>query len=361
MTDDLEAARQEIDDVDRQLVELLDRRAEVVQEIGEIKKQNDLTLHAPGREQEIFDRLETLSSGSFPLSSLKQIYREIIATSLNLEEPVTVAYLGPEATFTHAAARDRFGRSTEFKPVSSVSVVFDEVEGEQVDFGLVPVESSQEGAVRHTLDRFLDTSLTITSECFLSIDLQLLSIEEEIESVDTLLSHRQALSQANNWIDRNLASVTIEETPSTAQAAEQAANRSGTAAIASDVAAELYNLNTLARNLQGAGDNATRFLVLGRETPEPTGDDKTSVAFSVPNRAGALYESLRPFGDHGINMTKIESRPSPRRTWDYVFFVDFLGHRDETRVADLLESLRSRASYFKVLGSYPMAERSSTE
>ncbi len=353
MTDELEQAREEIDEVDRDLVKLLDRRARVVKRIGKIKKENDLTLHAPAREREIFARLERLSGGEFPLSSLKQIFREIIATSLNLEKPMTIAYLGPEATFTHAAARSRFGRTSNFKPVSSVSGVFDEVESGQVDFGLVPVESSQEGAVRHTLDRFLDTTLTITSECYLSIDLQLISRESRLEDVTRVVSHRQALAQSGAWLERNLPRVETEETPSTASAAEHAANTSGTAAIASEVAAELYELNTLARGLQGGGDNFTRFLVLGQSSPEPTGDDKTSIVFSVPNRAGALYEMLEPFGNHGVNMTKIESRPSPRRTWDYVFFVDFVGHKEDEQISELLNLISNKSSFFKLLGSYP--------
>ncbi|MFB6347349.1 MAG: prephenate dehydratase, partial [bacterium] len=281
------------------------------------------------------------------------VFREIITTCLNLEKPVTVGYLGPEATFTHSAALERFGHSTDLKPLKTVSEVFENVEREEVDYGIVPIENSSEGAVRHTLDRFLDSNLSICSESYLQIELYLLSQEETLESIETVYSHGQALSQSTDWIERKLPGVSIQETKSTAEAAEIASEQPGTAAVASEAAADMYDLDILARNIEKPSVNYTRFLVLGMESPSPTGDDKTTVVFSAQDRAGALHEILEPFGNYDINMTKIESRPSREKTWDYMFFVDFQGHKDDRAVGNLLNDLRSLSSMFKVLGSYP--------
>jgi chorismate mutase/prephenate dehydratase len=357
MTDELDELRQKIDEVDRAIVDRLDERARLVKEVGRIKKERDMDLYVPGRERQILNRLEEMDPTDFPVSSLKQIYREIIATCLNLEKPVSVAYLGPEATFTHLAALKQFGRETDLQSLETVSEVFDVVERGETDFGIVPIESSNEGAVKHTLDRFLESNVSICSECYQMINLYLLSREDRIESVETLYSHPQALSQARDWIERNRGrDVTVEETSSTAEAARLASESEGTAAVASEVAADIYDLNVLARHLEDQADNYTRFLVLGTQSPEQTGDDKTSVAFSVKDRPGALYDVLQPFGEAGINMTKIESRPSKQATWDYVFFVDFLGHRDEEPVKTVLEELKNETAFFKLLGSYPREE-----
>lgn len=356
MSDELDRLREAIDEVDQSIVENLERRAELVKEVGEVKKEKGMDLYVPGRERQILNRLEDMDVESFPVSSLKQIYREIIATCLNLEKPVSVAYLGPEATFTHLAALKQFGRETDLMPHETVSDVFDVVEREEADFGIVPIESSNEGAVKHTLDRFLDSNVSICSECYQMINLYLLSREESLEDVDTLYSHPQALSQAREWIERNDQTIDVEETRSTAEAASIASENKGTAAVASEVAADIYDLNILARHLEDQAENYTRFLVLGHQTPEETGDDKTSIAFSVKDRPGALYDVLQPFGDAEVNMTKIESRPSKQSTWDYVFFVDFQGHRSEPRVESLLDDLKNETAFFKVLGSYPREE-----
>lgn len=353
MADSLEELREQIDRVDRTIVEALDERADLVQKIGEIKREEGIDLFVPGREREIIKRLEELGSGDFPAASLRLIYREIIATCLNLEKPVTVAYLGPETTFTHAAALKRFGQSTDLLPLNTVSEVFHEVEGGGARFGLVPIENSSEGAVRHTLDRFLSSELIICSECYLKIELNLVSREEALEGIEVVYSHGQAISQAREWLNRHLPGATVRETNSTAEAARLVSERSGSAAVASEVAADVYDLNLLVRNLETPADNYTRFLVLGETTPPPTGDDKTSVAFSLPDRAGALYEVLEPFGRLDINMTKIESRPSRESTWDYIFFVDFQGHRQEEPVQELIDHVKTKTRFFKVLGSYP--------
>lgn len=353
MTDELEDLREDIDRIDRNIVELLDERADVVEKIGDIKRERGMDLYVPGREKEILDRLEKLGDGTFPPASLRTVYREIIATCLNLETPITVGYLGPEATFTHTAALKRFGNSTNLKPLESVSEVFEEVERETVHYGIVPVENSSEGAVRHTLDRFLTSNVNICSECYLAIELCLISREEKLEDVRKVYSHGQALSQGRGWIERNLPEASVEETMSTAEAARIAAEEEGAAAVASEVAADIYELDVLVHNIEQPAANYTRFLVLGTESPAPTGDDKTTIAFSVQDKTGALQRILEPFNDYEINMTKIESRPSREKTWDYIFFVDFKGHMSEPPVEDLLDELRSRSSMFKVLGSYP--------
>jgi chorismate mutase/prephenate dehydratase len=353
MTERLEELRETIDSIDRSIVEKLDERAEIVEEIGSIKKEQGLDLYVPGREREILDRLQNLGSGSFPPSSLRTVFREIIATCLNLEKPVSVGYLGPEATFTHSAALKRFGNSTELKPFDSVSETFRQVERGTVDYGIVPIENSSEGAVRHTLDRFLSSRLSICSECYLQIELCLLSGEADISAIDKVYSHGQALSQARSWVDQELPGAKIEETQSTAEAARIAKQERGSAAVASEVAADVYDLSVLSRNIEQPEANYTRFLVLGEESPDPTGDDKTTVAFSVQDKAGALQRIIKPFGEYDINMTKIESRPSPEKTWDYIFFVDFQGHKNETPIDDFLEELRSNSKMFKILGSYP--------
>ncbi|MFB6357007.1 MAG: prephenate dehydratase [bacterium] len=353
MSERLDELREQIDEIDSEIVKQLEERARVVKEVGEIKKEHGMELYVPEREREILDRLEERSEGEFPVQSLKQIFREIIATCLNLEKPVTVAYLGPEATFTHSAALKQFGRASEFVPLETVSEVFDFVEREDVDFGIVPIESSSEGAVRHTLDRFLESSLSIYSECFLMVDLHLIGRCEDRNDITTVYSHPQALAQSRDWIDRYLHDVEIQETNSTAEAARIVSERDDAAAVASEVAAEVYDLNTMASNIETEAESYTRFLVLSRQVPEPTGNDKTTIAFSVMDRPGALYEMLEPFGEREINMTKIESRPSRHTTWDYTFFVDFIGHQQEEEVEELLSQLKSRSKYFKVLGSYP--------
>lgn len=356
MSERVNNLREKIDDVDQQIVQLLDERARHVKEIGKIKQKEGMDLYVPGREREILKRFESMEPKDFPISSVKHIYREIIATCLNLEKPLKIAYLGPEATFTHLAGLKQFGRETELVPHGTVSDVFNRVERDEVDFGIVPVESSNDGAVKHTLDRFLNSTVSICSEIYLRINLYLLSREDSIGDVETVYSHSQALSQARDWIETNLADVEIKETQSTAEAARLVSNEKGTAAVASEVASDIYDLNILASKLEDRPDNFTRFLVLGTQIPKSTGDDKTSIVFSVEDRPGALYEVLEIFGENEINMTKIESRPSMDSTWNHVLFVDFLGHQADPLIESLLADLQDRTPFSKILGSYPRQE-----
>ena len=356
MTEKLEKLRMEIDGIDAQIVKLLDQRAAAALRVGEYKKSNNMRLYVPEREKQVIERLARLSAGEFPDRALKQIYGEIIATCLNLEKPLEVAYLGPEATFTHSAALKQFGRAGTFLSYESVDEVFESVERREADFGVVPIENSQEGAVRHTLDRFLESELVISSESYLPVELCLLGRMGKLEEIQLLASHRQAFSQAKNWLEGNLRDIATREVSSTARAAKLAAKESGVGALASPVAADIYGLDILARRVEDRVDNHTRFLVIGREPAEPTGDDKTSLAFSLKDRSGALYEILEPFGRLNINMTKIESRPAKSKTWDYIFFVDFLGHQQEEKIQELLKILEAETPFFKILGSYPREE-----
>ncbi len=356
MSEKLDDFRRQIDKIDRQMVELLHKRARIAGEVGKIKKKRDLRLYVPEREKEVVERVLELNRGRFPEASMRRIYNEITSACLNLEKPLQVAYLGPEATFTHSAAMERFGAASSYKSRESVDEVFDVVSRGEVDFGVVPIENSQEGAVRHTLDRFLESNLYICSESYLAIDLCLLGQMENLKEVELLCSHRQAFAQSRQWIEKNLSHVEIREVNSTARAAEMASQEPGTAAVASPVAAEIYNLGILAQKIEDSLDNYTRFLVLGREIPSPTEDDKTTIAFSVKDRVGALYDTLEPFGKMDVNMTKIESRPAKSKTWDYIFFVDFLGHQEEDKIKQLLGELKSQTPFFKILGSYPREE-----
>ena len=356
MSQRIEELREKIDHVDQDLVELLDQRARLVKEIGEIKQKKGMELYVPGREREILKRFESMELEDFPISSVKHIYREIIATCLNLEKPLQIAYLGPEATFTHLAGLKQFGRETELIPHETVSDVFNRVERDEVDFGIVPVESSNEGAVKHTLDRFLNSTVSICSEIYLRINLYLLSRHDTLEDIHTVYSHSQALSQARRWLETNLVNVEVKETQSTAEAARLVSEQNGAAAVASEVASDIYDLNILARKLEDRPDNYTRFLVLGNQIPESTGDDKTSIVFSVEDRPGALYEVLEIFGENEVNMTKIESRPSTDSTWNHVLFVDFLGHQSDSLIESLLSNLQERTPFSKILGSYPRQE-----
>jgi chorismate mutase/prephenate dehydratase len=316
--------RLKIDAVDEEIVRLLDRRAWLARRIGEIKHQNGLAAYAPARERAVLDRVAALSEGEFPKHGLQAVFREIISSSISLEGRLKVAYLGPEATFTHEAALRSFGSSIELEPQITVAEVFARVERGEVQHGVVPVENSMEGAVTHTLDELMNSPLKICGEVYLPVSQNLISSETSMEGVD-----------------------------STAEAARRAADEPGVAAVGSVLAAGAHDLKVLARNIQDSRANTTRFIVLGREWAARTGRDKTSVVFSVKDRPGVLKDALSAFADEGINLTRIESRPSRKRAWTYVFFADFLGHPEEERVKRAMESLEEHCPYVSLIGAYP--------
>ncbi len=347
--------RQSIDRIDDEILKLLNERSKNVVEIGKLKKQSDTeaNLHTPGREAEIVDRLMRQNQGPFPNDAIRTVYREIMSASLSLEGPQTVAYLGPRATFTHLACIQKFGESAQYVPVTSIKDVFNEVERGRANFGVVPIENSTEGVVNHTLDMFVDSSLLIYGEVLQEVSHHLLSKADRSEDIKKIYSHPHAIAQCRNWLETNLPHVPVSEVPSTARAAELCVDDLSGAAIASELAGQLYGLKVLKARIEDNINNFTRFLVLSQKPSERTGKDKTSVMLSVKDKVGALYELLRPFASHGINMTKIESRPSRRKAWEYIFFVDIEGHLEEDRVKKALEEVKGRCLFLKVLGSYP--------
>jgi chorismate mutase/prephenate dehydratase len=351
--DEMEALRAGIDEVDQEIVGLLDRRARLARRIGEIKQESGLEAYAPARERAVLNRVTALSVGDFPKGGLEAVFREIISSSISLEAPLKVAYLGPEATFTHEASLRSFGASVELVPQATVAEVFTLVERGEAEHGVVPVENSMEGVVTHTLDELMNSPLKICGEVYLPVAQNLISKEQSLERVRVVCSHPMALSQAATWLRRELPGARLEEVESTGQAARRASRESGTAAVGSTLAAEAHGLNVLARNIQDARTNSTRFIVLGRRWAERTGRDKTSVVFSVKDRPGVLRDALSAFAEEDINLTRIESRPSRKRAWTYVFFADFQGHPDEERVKRALAALEEHCPYVSLVGAYP--------
>jgi len=349
----MDELRAGIDGVDAEIVRLLDRRAALARAIGEHKQREGLAVYAPARERRVLDRVASLGSGAFPKRGLEAVFREIISTSVSLETRLKVAYLGPEATFTHEAALRSFGKSIELQPQTTVAEVFARVERGDAEHGVVPVENSMEGAVTHTLDELMNSPLKVCGEVYLPVSQNLISAEDSPRGVRLVCSHPMALAQAGSWLRRELPDARLEEVESTAEAARRAAEEPGVAAVGSALAAEAHGLNVLARNIQEARTNTTRFIVLGRTWAARTGRDKTSVVFSVKDRPGVLKDALSAFAEQGINLTRIESRPSRKRAWTYVFFADFRGHPDEERVGLALDTLEEHCPYVSVIGAYP--------
>jgi chorismate mutase / prephenate dehydratase len=345
--------RSRINDLDNQILNLLNQRAEAALEIGDLKRRHDLPYFVPERVAEILNRLTTQNTGPLLPETVRAVWREILSGCLALEHPLTVAYLGPQATFTHQAALQHFGATCRFTPARAIVDIFDTVEGGRAEFGVVPVENSTEGAVNVTLDRLIDSDVLICGERYLTISQHLLSHARELKDVKTVLSHPQGLAQCRRWLAQNMPEVPTQEFSSTAGAAEQAGNDHTIAAIASDLAGELYGVPVLRPRIEDNPHNATRFLVIGRTPAGATGRDKTSILFAMRNEPGALYRILEPLARAGINLTKIESRPAKRRPWEYVMFVDFEGHRTTSTVTAALAELEARTLFLRVLGSYP--------
>ena len=347
--------RQAIDKYDTQIVKLINERTRHVLAIGEIKVKAGEEIYAPHRERAVLQRICRRNKGPIANESLRAIYREIMSGALVLEKSLTVAYLGPEATFTHQAAIQRFGSSLRYSPQKTIADVFIEVSKSRADYGVVPVENSTEGAVTHTLDMFVDSDLKIVAQIVLPVQHCLLSKWRRAR-IKKLFAHPQALGQCREWVRANLPRVEIIEASSNARAAELAAAQKNSAAIAGVLASETYRVPVLDFDIQDNVANATRFLVLGRQCSPPTGKDRTSLMFSLTDRVGALYGALVAFRRYRINMTKIESRPSKRKAWEYFFFVDCDGHMEDRKLTKALSLLGEHCSYVKVLGSYPDSE-----
>jgi chorismate mutase/prephenate dehydratase len=352
---DLDDWRSRINNLDEAILNLLNQRGQAALQIGELKRQQDLPYFVPERESQILDRLVEVNPGPLSGDGVRAIWREILSASLALEHPLPVVYLGPPATFTHQAAVRRFGSSARLAPVRSIADVFDEVERGRAQYGVVPVENSTEGAVNVTLDRLIDADVVITGEITLDITQHLLSVATELCEVKTVCSHPQGLAQCRGWLSTNLPDVRQEELSSTSAAAERAKEDPTVAAVASEMAARMYDVPVLRSRIEDNPANSTRFLVIGRQPAPASGRDKTSILFSMKNEPGVLYSILQPFAAHRLNLTKIESRPTKRRPWEYVNFVDFEGHRDTDLVRAVLAEVKGRCQFLKVLGSYPAA------
>jgi len=345
--------RSRINELDNQILNLLNQRAEAALQIGDLKRRQEAPSYVPEREAAILRRLTEVNAGPMPADAVRAIWREVLSSCRALEEPLAVAYLGPQATFTHQAARERFGAGAALKPTRGIGDVFDEVERGRVAFGVVPVENSTEGAVNVTLDRLVESDVLICGEAYLEIAQHLLSRAGSLGEVKRVLSHPQGLAQCRSWLAQHLPDVPTEETSSTAAAVEMAAADPTLAGIASALAGELYGVPVLRDRIEDNRHNATRFLVIGRQPIGASGRDKTSILFAMRNVPGALYRILEPIVTNGINLTRIESRPAKSRAWEYVMFVDVEGHRDTPNVAAALREIAERTIYLKILGSYP--------
>jgi chorismate mutase/prephenate dehydratase len=349
----IQELRKKIDELDDRLLDLLNERARVVIEIGNIKKNEKLDFHSPSREREILERLTARNKGPFPQDTLKAVYREILSSSLSLERPLRIAYLGPRATFTHMAGMQQFGLAAQYVPVESIKDVFSEVERGRVDSGVVPVENSTEGVVNYTLDMFIDSDLKVAAEIMLEVSQNLMNRSGNQEDIRKIYTHPQVPGQCRQWLEKNMSGVPILDAPSTARAAEMAKDDPEAGAIASEMAAVLYGLQIVARKIEDNPHNFTRFLVISRKATGKTGRDKTSIMFSIKDKVGALHNMLTPFAEAGINLNRLDARPSGRQVWDYVFFLDMEGHVEEPKVAQAIERLKKDCLFLKVLGSYP--------
>lgn len=355
MDQKLSTLRQRIDKVDDQILALLNERAQLAQKVGHLKQQGQQTFYVPSRERAICERLQGANNGPFPDEAIAGVYREIISACLSLEAPLHIAFLGPVATFTHAAAMQQFGQSARFLDCKSIPAVFAEVARERADYGVVPVENSTEGVVTHTLDMFLSSDLTICGEILLPVSHDLLSRSGRLEDVRQVVSHPQALAQCRSWLEEHLPDCPQMDVASTARAAQLATEDSAYAAIAASMAAQLYDLRVVQRHIADQVHNSTRFLVIGRQPQAPTGNDKTSIIFCVKDTPGILCRMLEPFGRQQINLSKIESRPQKDKVWEYFFFLDLDGHRQDPHVQTALTELEEMCRWLKVLGSYPKA------
>lgn len=352
--EDLQDLRLQIDSIDRRIVSLLNERYNVVKKVGEWKHAHNQPIYVPEREKMLLEKLEQLNPGPMNSETLRAIYREIMSGSMKIELPLRIAYLGPEATYTHLAAQSVFGHGVEYDPRASIKDVFHDVETGRCNYGVVPVENSTEGVVNYTLDILIDSPVHICSEIYQDIRHCLLSSCAK-EEIRVIYSHAQSLEQCRNWLDLHLPGVERVPVVSNARACQLAKGEPHAGAIAGVLASEVYGLQILERDIQDNPGNMTRFLVMGRQEPDPSGNDKTSLVFSIKDRIGGLQECLRYFSEAGVSLSMIESRPLKKRNWEYIFFVDIAGHRNDPAVENAISRLAENCLFFKILGSYPRA------
>ncbi|KUJ84460.1 prephenate dehydratase [Microbulbifer flavimaris] len=348
--------RDRIDQIDGDIARLISERAECALQVAEVKKANgqNALYYRPEREAQVLRRAMQRNEGPLTDEEMARLFREIMSACLALEEPVKVAYLGPEGTFTQQAALKHFGNSAQSRPLAAIDEVFREVEAGAVNYGVVPVENSTEGVINHTLDNFMNSNLQICGEVELRIHHHLMiSDVTRPEAITRIYSHAQSLAQCRKWLDSHYPNVERVAVASNAEAAKRVKGEWNAAAIAGDMAADLYGLKVLAEKIEDRPDNSTRFLIIGSQAVPPSGDDKTSLMVSMRNEPGALHDLLEPFRRHGIDLTRVETRPSQSGNWTYVFFIDFVGHRDTPNIAEALREVGGGVADMKVLGSYP--------
>ncbi|MBA1148298.1 prephenate dehydratase [Ectothiorhodospiraceae bacterium WFHF3C12] len=353
----LESIRARIDALDDQILQLINERARAAEDVARIKRDAGESgdFYRPAREVSVLKRIRDNNPGPLKNEDVTRLFREIMSACLALQQPLKVAFLGPEGTYTQEATVKQFGHGAGMLPLESIDSVFREVEAGGAHYGVVPVENSTEGVVTHTLDRFMNSPLQIVGELELPIHHNLCAAGDSLEGIARVYSHQQGLAQCRRWLDVNLPQAERVAVSSTAEAARRAAEEPDSAAVASDAAAERYGLNVLKDNIQDGAVNTTRFLVLGQHSPPPTGEDKTSIVVSRANKPGGLAGLLAPLARYGLNMTRVESRPSHEGMWQYVFFIDLLGHVEEPTVKRALDEMQQLASLLRVLGSYPRA------
>ena len=348
----LENLRKQIDEIDLQLVELLNKRARIVVEVGELKNVSDRPIYAPAREKAVIEKIAKANKGPLPDKALAAIWRELMSGSFFLERPLRIAFLGPQGSFSHTAAMLKFGQSVEYESVADIRSIFEEVSKGHSDLGVVPIENSAGGGVSESLDAFIDTDVMICAEVYMTIHHNLLA-NCSFEKIDKVYSKPEIFAQCRNWLSATFDEAKTISVASSARAAQMAAEEEYAAAIGSLMAAELYNLKIICENIEDIANNVTRFLVIGKEDAKPTGDDKTALLFSTAHKAGALVDVLEVFREHGLNLSNIESRPSRKREWEYYFFVDFLAHKEQEHVRKALDAVRQYCLQLSVLGSFP--------
>lgn len=350
----LSKLREKIDSIDRNILELLNDRGALAIEVSKLKQQNSFDLYHPGREREIEDKITSANPGPLPDESVLAVFREIISSCRALQSPLRVAFLGPEGSYSHQAAFKEFGAQAELTPERTIDDVFREVERARAVYGIVPVENSAEGSLGVVLDMFLDSELLVSSEVYLRINHCLMSQSGNMDDVRTIASHQQALAQCRMWLTERAPGRELLESPSTTNAALMAKEGGEVAAVAGELAASIYDLQIIEKHIEDSSTNTTRFWVIGKTSIEPTESDKTSIMFSLRDEPGALNKTLTAFSKAGVNLTKIESRPSRKRPWEYVFYVDFVGHHTSPEIEGILSEMRGGCIFLKILGSYPM-------
>jgi len=344
MEENIENFRKKIDQLDTKIVELISQRAGIAQEIAKLKDKDNSPVFRPDRESAVYRKIEELNKGPLKENHFRAIYREIMSSIIDLEGSFEFCYLGPKASFTHQAAINKFGHSLKSAAFDTIPNIFRAVESGEFRYGVVPIENSTEGVVTNTLDQFLHSDLKIYSEVFLKINLCLLARNNKIDKITTIYSHRHALAQCREWLGRTFPSVEYVEASSTSKAASMVRKKKNSAAIASELAAKVYNLRVV---------DKWRFRVIGNDLASPTGNDKTSLVCSLPDKPGALYKSIEPFAESEMNLTKIESRPNKKDNWEYNFFIDMDGHVEDKSVKNVIEELAKRTTFVKILGSFP--------